>query len=81
MQQRIFKTLWGFDGDYLSAVRGAVADGYDGIEGPAPLDHTVRNEFAAALSESGLLYIQEICTGGDYVPNRQASVGEHLHAV
>ncbi len=81
MQQRIFKTLWGFDGDYLSAVRVAVADGYDGIEGPAPLDHCVRNEFAAALTESELLYIQEICTGGDYVPNRQASVAEHLHAV
>lgn len=81
MQQKIFKTLWGFDGDYLSAVRVAVADGYDGIEGPAPLDHCVRNEFAAALTESELLYIQEICTGGDYVPNRQASVAEHLHAV
>ncbi len=80
MQQKIFKTLWGFDGDYLRAVEQAVADGYDGIEGPAPSDTVVRDEFAAALRENGLAYIQEICTGGDYVPNRRASVEEHLGA-
>jgi hypothetical protein len=80
MQQRLFKTLWGFDGDYLKAVEEAVVDGYDGIEGPAPTDAVVRNEFAAAMHEKGLLYIQEICTGGDYVPDRRASLEEHLRA-
>lgn len=80
MQQKIFKTLWGFDGDYLKAVDEALSDGYDGIEGPVPVDHGVRNEFAAAMKEKGLLYIQEICTGGDYVPDRRATVTEHLHA-
>jgi len=80
MQQKLFKTLWGFDGDYLKAVTEAVADGYDGIEGPAPQDTVVRNEFATAMKEAELLYIQEICTGGDYVPNRQATMDEHLHA-
>lgn len=81
MQQKIFKTLWGFDGNYLNAVEEAVHDGYDGIEGPAPLDPAVRREFVAALKDSGLLYIQEICTGGDYVPDRHASMDEHLHAL
>ena len=80
MQQKLFKTLWGFDGDYLKAVDEAVADGFDGIEGPAPLDSGIRDEFAASLRENGLLYIQEICTGGDYVPDRRATVDEHLEA-
>ncbi len=80
MELKLFKTLWGFDGDYLKAVEEAVGDGYDGIEGPAPGDAVVRNEFAAALKEAGLDYIQEICTGGDYVPDRKASVTEHLSA-
>lgn len=81
MEQKLFKTLWGFDGDYLNAVTEAVADGYDGIEGPAPADRGVRQEFAAALQEAGLSYIQEICTGGDYVPDRRASMEEHLGAL
>jgi sugar phosphate isomerase/epimerase len=79
MPLKVFKTLWGFDGDYLAAVGQALGDGYDGIEGPAPLDTMLRDEFAAAMREAGLLYIQEICTGGDYVPNRQATVAAHLH--
>jgi len=80
MEQKIFKTLWGFDGDYLKAVDEAMVDGYDGIEGPAPMDRVVRNEFDAAMAEAGLGYIQEICTGGDYVPDRRASVEDHLKA-
>jgi sugar phosphate isomerase/epimerase len=80
MQLQLFKTLWGFDGDYLKAVAQARADGYDGIEGPAPEDRVERNEFGAAMREAGLAYIQEICTGGDYVPKRRASVEEHLAA-
>ena len=80
MQLKLFKTLWGFDGDYLKAVKEAVADGFDGIEGPAPTDTVVRNEFAAAMKEAGLSYILEICTGGDYVPDRKASVAVHLSA-
>jgi hypothetical protein len=80
MLQKLFKTLWGFDGDYLKAVDEAVADGYGGIEGPAPTDTMMRNEFAAAMKDAGLSYIQEICTGGDYVPDRKASIAEHLSA-
>lgn len=78
MEQKLFKTLWGFDGDYLKAVDEALADGFDGIEGPAPIDSKVRREFAAALQRNKLLYIQEICTGGDYVPQRRATPQQHL---
>jgi sugar phosphate isomerase/epimerase len=79
MQQKLFKTLWGFDGDYLKAIDEALADGFDGIEGPAPADAAVRREFASALRRNQLLYIQEICTGGDYVPQRHATPQQHLN--
>lgn len=78
MQIRFYKTLWGFDGNYPAAVERALADGYDGIEGPAPQDPKQRRRFAAALEANGLDYIQEICTGGDYVPERHADPDRHL---
>ena len=81
MQLKLFKTLWGFDGDYLNAVEEAVIDGYDGIEGPAPADATTRREFRAALEANGLDYIAEICTAGSYVPERHASVKQHLDSL
>lgn len=81
MKHKLFKTLWGFDGDYLKAIDEAVVDGYDGIEGPAPPDRVLRDKFSDALRATGLLYIQEICTGGDYVPDRRASVAQHLEAL
>jgi len=79
MEQKLFKTLWGFDGDYLKAIDEALVDGFDGIEGPAPADAAVRREFASALRRNKLLYIQEICTGGDYVPQRHATPQQHLN--
>jgi sugar phosphate isomerase/epimerase len=78
MELKLFKTLWGFDGDYLKAVEEAVADGFDGIEGPAPVDDKVQHAFANALQRNNLLYIQEVCTGGDYVPQRRATPSQHL---
>ena len=78
MKLRIYKTLWGFHGDYVRAAEEAAADGYDGIEGPAPEDADERRRFKRALATHDLDYIAEICTAGGYVPNRRATVAEHL---
>jgi len=78
MQIKLFKTLWGFDGDYVNAVRQAVADGYDGVEGPIPQDEVTRERFADALARHRMDYIQEICTAGGYVPERHVSPVQHL---
>ena len=78
MQLKLFKTPWGFDGDYVGAVAAAAAAGFDGIEGPAPEDADERRRFRRALVTHGLDYIAEICTAGGYVPDRHASPAEHL---
>jgi sugar phosphate isomerase/epimerase len=78
MQLKLYKTLWGFDGDHVDAVEAAVDAGFDGIEGPPPGDAGQRRRFKRALATHGLDYIAEICTAGSYVPDRRATVAEHL---
>lgn len=81
MQLHTYKTLWGHSGDYASAAQQAVAAGFNGIEGPVPL---VPDRIAAlhnALVSHQLDYIAEICTAGSYVPDRQASLADHLESI
>ncbi len=78
---QLFKTIWGFEGDFETACAEAVEAGFDGIEGRAPEDAQTRAEWKAALEKHGLAYIAEIVTGGDYVPERHLSVEAHLDDV
>jgi sugar phosphate isomerase/epimerase len=78
MQLLLFKTLWGFDGDHGRAAAEAVAAGFDGLEGQVPEAPAARRDLQAALSRNGLEFIAEITTAGSYVPDRGASVAEHL---
>lgn len=78
MQLQCFMTLWGFSGSLKEAVIAAHKNGFDGIEGPAPESSDSRREFRAQLDDSGLSYIAEICTAGSYVPDRHASLDDHL---
>ena len=54
---------------------------FDGIEGQAPTGGPERRRFRDGISEAGLEFIAEICTAGSYVPNRQASVDEHVDSL
>ena len=83
MELLTFKTLWGYpeprDAVALERACGqAVAAGFDGVEGPVPLDHQLREAFAESLAEKGLHYIAEVCTAGSYVPERSAAMSRHL---
>jgi len=78
MQLQVFKTLWGFMGDYADAGQQALAAGFDGIESPVPHQAADRDRLAAVLETQDLLYIAEICTAGSYVPDRRADVATHL---
>ncbi len=73
-----FKTMWGFAGDFESACKEAKEAGFDGIEGPAPLDQNGRETWKLCLEKHNLLYIAEAVTGGDYVPRRDLDVRAHL---
>ena len=52
--------------------------GYDGVEGPPPVDPALRREAAAELGAKRIPYIAEIATGGNYVPASNLSVQDHL---
>lgn len=77
MRLEIYKTLWGHTGSYAEAAAQAREAGFDGFEGAVPPVEQVP-ELAAVLHENRLAYIAEVCTAGSYVPDRRASVGEHL---
>lgn len=78
MRLQLFKTLWGHSGSLTDAAEQAAALAYDGLEGSADRTEAQLEVLANALQEFRLAYIQEIVTGGDYVPRRHATVGEHL---
>lgn len=83
MQLMTFKTLWGHpDTDRIdslvTACDRALSAGFDGIEGQIPVDSALGERFAEALAARGLAYIAEVCTAGSYVPDRTASLTDHL---
>ncbi|MBF0255272.1 MAG: TIM barrel protein [Gammaproteobacteria bacterium] len=78
MQLQLFKTLWGFVGHFEEAAAQAVAAGFNGLEGQVPKQAEAQQALRAALQAHDLGFIAEITTGGSYVPDRQASMGQHL---
>ncbi|KPQ29411.1 MAG: Sugar phosphate isomerase/epimerase [Marinobacter excellens HL-55] len=78
MHLKRFKTLWGHEGPLSQAIEQVYEAGFDGIEAPVPDSDTEAALFGETLRENNLLWIQEICTTGSYVPRRDASVDEHL---
>jgi sugar phosphate isomerase/epimerase len=74
----LFKTLWGHEGTLAEAVELARKAGFQGIEGQAPTNQKDLDIFRLQLKDAGLKYIAEITTAGSYVPDRQASPGQHI---
>ena len=81
MDLRLFKTLWGHEGSISDAVASAVAYDFDGLDGPAPADAATGRAWRQSMTDSGLEYIAEITTAGSYVPDRQASLQQHLDSL
>ncbi len=78
MQLMLFKTLWGHEASLETAIQLALDAGFNGIEGPAPTASADAQRFRQQLAGSGLKYIAEITTAGSYVPERHATLQEHL---
>jgi len=81
MELKLFKTLWGFSGPIEAGCVTAVAQGFDGIEGPAPADEFLRTSMRAAIVSHRLDYIAEITTVGSYVPELRATPDQHLQSL
>lgn len=78
MELECYKTLWGHTGSFAWACQQALSAGFTGVEGPAPESGRERREWRQLLDSTGLRYIAEICTAGSYVPDRDATVNDHL---
>lgn len=80
MKLMLFKTLWGHTGTLQHAVSDALQACFNGLEGPAPEQVSDASFFKSLLKDAGLSYIAEISTAGDYVPDRRASLSEHIES-
>lgn len=81
MELKIFKTLWGFEGPYSNAIDQALKAEFNGIEGPAPIESSDKKNFLQRLQENNLDYIAEITTAGSYVPDRHATLNQHIESL
>lgn len=81
MQLHLFKTLWGFEGTIGSAIKQLLAADMQGLEGPAPALKIERENMYSLLAENDIAYIAEITTAGSYVPERHASLQQHLDSL
>jgi sugar phosphate isomerase/epimerase len=81
MELSLFKTLWGHNSDFESAIAKALRAEFQGIEGPVPEDLKEARLLQEKLDDAGLSYIAEITTAGSYVPDRQASLQDHLESL
>lgn len=84
MELQLYRTLWGAGVDYRLIAEEARQAGFDGLEGGLPAAANACTELLAALRETGLKYIGEICTGGHsgawWIPLRSASLADHLRS-
>jgi len=78
MEIKIFKTLWGFTGNYQHAIEQTIEAGMQGIEGPAPDNQKECIALRQLLNDHNLDYIADITTAGSYVPDRQATLQQHI---
>jgi len=82
MQINFYKTLWGFDGTSIDeAIQQLLAAGMQGLEGAAPETPNEQKHWASLFKRYGIEYIAEITTAGSYVPDRQASLQQHLDSL
>jgi sugar phosphate isomerase/epimerase len=80
MELNLFKTLWGYPGSLQQAIQDAQNNAFDGLEGPAPENHDACVNWRRQLDESALKFVAEITTAGSYVPERTASLQDHLYS-
>jgi len=78
MELYCFKPLWGHQGRFIDACVQACNENFQGLEGQVPEQAQQRLQWRDHLQTEGLAFIAEICTAGSYVPDRSASLGEHL---
>jgi len=74
MQLQVFRSLWGWQGDWAAVAAQTRVLGFAGIEARLPTDPVAMR---AALAAEGLDYIAVAFTGGDVVPDQAWTPAQH----
>jgi len=78
MKLDIFRSLWGYTGEWHTAFAEAREAGFDGLEARIPLESERRQACAAYLRDEAVPYIAILFTAYDVLPDQGASPAVHL---
>jgi len=78
MELDIFRTLWGYPGDWPTAILELRANGFDGVEARLPATPDARSNVAQLLASEQVPYIPILFTAYDVLPDQSASPDVHL---
>ncbi|WP_434658225.1 sugar phosphate isomerase/epimerase [Pseudomonas sp. R3-56] len=78
MELDIFRTLWGYQGDWRTAIQELRAKGFDGVEARLPATVEARSNAARLLASEQIPYIPILFTAYDVLPDQNASPDVHL---
>lgn len=81
MNLQIIKTMWGSEGSLSDAIDQILIADMQGLEAPAPEQLSEQKNLFRILSDHKLIYIAEITTAGSYVPERTATLQQHLDSL
>lgn len=78
MQLDIFRSLWGWQGDWATCAAQLREAGCVGVEARVPLDAPGRLALRNSLQAEALAYIATVFTGADVIPRQQDGPEVHL---
>lgn len=78
MKLDIFRTLWGYSGDWMPVIDRLHSEGFEGIEARIPDPIADRQRNRTALRDSGTPYIAVVFTSKPVLPDQSASPEMHL---
>jgi hypothetical protein len=78
MKLELFKSRWGWQGDWSACAAEVRQMGGVGVEGRMPTDAVELRAMAQGLQQEGLACIAVVFTGGDVIPNQAWTVQQHL---
>lgn len=77
MQLDLFRSLWGWQGDWSQCAAQVRQIGCVGVEARLPGDPFAQRSLRRTLEQEGLAYIAVVFTGGDVVPDQRWTLQQH----
>ena len=78
MKLALFKSLWGWTGNWSQCAQQVRQMGGVGVEARMPAEAHAASSMVQSLKQEGLDYIAVVFTGGDVIPNQSWTVQQHL---